>query len=82
MLPLTGVLQEIEMAFAVYYRFHEFAAAADLLQPGGIDAGAFVSSSVEPGGVETFEGVDQAYRALLSTSTERKILVTPALREA
>ncbi len=69
--PLTAVLKEVELAFAVYYRAHEFAAAADLLQSGGIDGAAFVSGRVG------LDGVGDAFRTLLSTSTERKILVTP-----
>jgi (R,R)-butanediol dehydrogenase/meso-butanediol dehydrogenase/diacetyl reductase len=69
--PLTALLKEVEVAFAVYYRKHEFAAAADLLQSGGIDAGAFVSRRVG------LDQVDAAFQTLLTSATERKILVTP-----
>ena len=69
--PLTGVLKELELGFAVYYRKSEFAAAAALLESGGIDAAAFVTGRVG------LDGVASAFTHLLSSSTERKILVTP-----
>jgi len=69
--PLTAVLKELEVGFAVYYRKSEFAAAAALLESGDLDASAFVTGRVG------LDGVGPAFAHLLSSSTERKILVTP-----
>jgi (R,R)-butanediol dehydrogenase/meso-butanediol dehydrogenase/diacetyl reductase len=69
--PIAALMKEVEVRFAVYYRGGEFAAAADLLASGSIDAAALVSRHVG------LEGVDRAFQTLLSTTTERKILVTP-----
>jgi (R,R)-butanediol dehydrogenase / meso-butanediol dehydrogenase / diacetyl reductase len=69
--PLTGVLKELELGFAVYYRKSEFAAAAALLESGAIDPAAFVTGRVG------LDGVASAFTHLLSSDTERKILVTP-----
>jgi (R,R)-butanediol dehydrogenase/meso-butanediol dehydrogenase/diacetyl reductase len=70
--PLAAVLKEVQVRFAVYYRRSEFAAAAALLESGEIDARAFVTSQVG------LDGVTRAFETLLSTTTERKVLVTPA----
>lgn len=70
-LPLPAVLKEVQVHFAVYYGTAEFVAAATLLESGGIDADAFVTGRVG------LDGVTDAFRTLLSSSTERKILVTP-----
>jgi (R,R)-butanediol dehydrogenase / meso-butanediol dehydrogenase / diacetyl reductase len=70
-MPIAAVLKELQVRFAVYYRGDEFAAAAALLESGGVDANAFVSGRVPLG------DVNDAFDTLLSTSTERKILVTP-----
>ena len=69
--PLTGVLKELELGFAVYYRKSEFAAAAALLESGDIDPSTFVTGRVG------LDGVASAFTHLLSSDTERKILVTP-----
>ena len=69
--PLTAIMKEIHLSFAVYYRGREFAAAADLLASGDIDAGAFVSRRVG------LDGLNAAFETLLAPNTERKILVTP-----
>ena len=70
-MPLTGVLKELEVGFAVYYRKSEFAAAAALLESGDIDPATFVTGRVG------LDGVASAFTHLLSSDTERKILVTP-----
>jgi (R,R)-butanediol dehydrogenase/meso-butanediol dehydrogenase/diacetyl reductase len=75
-LPLGAVLKEVQVRFAVYYRRSEFAAAAALLESGGVDAGAFVTGRVP------LDGVTDAFRKLLAKTTERKLLVAPGLEEA
>jgi len=69
--PVIAIMKEVHVSFAVYYRGSEFAAAADLLASGALDAGAFVSRRVG------LDGVDGAFQTLLSPNSERKILVTP-----
>jgi (R,R)-butanediol dehydrogenase / meso-butanediol dehydrogenase / diacetyl reductase len=69
--PITALMKEVDVRFAAYYRGSEFAAAADLLASGGFDAAAFVSGRVG------LDDVNEAFEKLLSTTTERKILVTP-----
>ncbi len=67
---VTAVIKEVELRFAVYYR-GEFAASAALLAAGGINPGTFVTGSVDLGG-----GSD-AFARLPSSTSERKILVSP-----
>jgi (R,R)-butanediol dehydrogenase / meso-butanediol dehydrogenase / diacetyl reductase len=69
--PVTALLKEVEVRFAVYYRGSEFAAAAALLESGGIDADAFVTGQVG------LDGVSGAFERLLTSTGDRKILVTP-----
>src|SRR5581483_10743085 len=70
-MPVAALVKEVDLRFAVYYRRDEFVAAAALLASGEIDARAFVSGHV------ALDGVQGAFGTLLSTTTERKILVTP-----
>lgn len=70
-LPASALLKEVEVRFAVYYRGNEFAAAAALLGSGGIDADAFVTGQVG------LDGVSGAFERLLTSTGDRKILVTP-----
>lgn len=69
--PVTALLKEAEVRFAVYYRGNEFAAAAALLESGSINADAFVTGQVG------LDGVNGAFARLLTSSDDRKILVTP-----
>ncbi|MCU1486700.1 MAG: hypothetical protein JWN67_3446 [Actinomycetia bacterium] len=69
--PLTGIMKEAEVRFAVYYRRDEFATAASLLGTGEIDPAPFVTGRVG------LDGVDDAFTRLVSTTTERKIVVLP-----
>jgi (R,R)-butanediol dehydrogenase/meso-butanediol dehydrogenase/diacetyl reductase len=69
--PLTALLKEVEVRFAVYYRGNEFASAAALLESGGIDADAFVTGQV---GLDAVSG---AFERLLTSTDDRKILVVP-----
>lgn len=69
--PVTAVLKEAEVRFAVYYRREEFALAASLLATGAIDPAPFVSGQVG------LDGVGDAFARLASTTTERKLLVVP-----
>jgi (R,R)-butanediol dehydrogenase / meso-butanediol dehydrogenase / diacetyl reductase len=71
-LPITAVMKEVQLRFAVYYRPDEFRAAAALLGAGEIDASAFVTSAVG------LNGVNEAFGRLLSSTLDRKVLVTPA----
>ncbi|MFI5047471.1 MAG: zinc-binding dehydrogenase [Acidimicrobiia bacterium] len=70
-LPATAVMKEVEIRFAVYYGREEFAAAARLLESGDIDPAAFVSSEVP------LDEIGAAFDRLLTTTTERKVFVTP-----
>jgi (R,R)-butanediol dehydrogenase/meso-butanediol dehydrogenase/diacetyl reductase len=69
--PVSALLKEVEVRFAVYYRGNEFAAAAALLESGGIDADAFVTGQVG------LDGVSSAFERLLTSTGDRKILVVP-----
>jgi len=69
--PVTALLKEIELRFAVYYRGAEFAASAALLASGDIDPTAFVTDRVG------LADVSDAFARLGSSTDERKILVTP-----
>ncbi len=70
-LPISALLKEVEVRFAVYYRGSEFAAAAALLESGAVDFGAFVTGQVG------LDGVSGAFQRLLTSTGDRKILVTP-----
>jgi (R,R)-butanediol dehydrogenase/meso-butanediol dehydrogenase/diacetyl reductase len=44
--PITAVMKEVQVRFAVYYRDEEFAAAAALLNGGGVMTDAFITGNV------------------------------------
>jgi (R,R)-butanediol dehydrogenase/meso-butanediol dehydrogenase/diacetyl reductase len=44
--PITAVMKEVQLRFAVYYRDEEFGAAAGLLNDGGVMTEAFIAGSV------------------------------------
>jgi len=69
--PVTALLKEVEVRFAVYYRGSEFAAAAALLEAGGIDADALVTGQVG------LDGITGAFERLSTSTDDRKILVVP-----
>ena len=71
LLPVTALIKEVEVRFAVYYRGAEFAAAAQLLESGEINADALVTGHV------SLDGVSGAFDRLLTSTDDRKILVTP-----
>jgi (R,R)-butanediol dehydrogenase / meso-butanediol dehydrogenase / diacetyl reductase len=58
--PITAVMKEVQVRFAVFYRDEEFAAAAALLNNGGVDTGAFIASTVQ------LPAVQGAFEHLLS----------------
>jgi (R,R)-butanediol dehydrogenase/meso-butanediol dehydrogenase/diacetyl reductase len=70
-MPISAVLKELTVRFAVYYRRPEFELVASLLGTGEIDPAPFVSDRVG------LDDVDDAFRRLLSTTDERKIVVVP-----
>ncbi|HEX4019182.1 MAG TPA: alcohol dehydrogenase catalytic domain-containing protein [Frankiaceae bacterium] len=70
-MPILAVLKEVQVRFAVYYRGDEFGAAAALLNSGGVDTDAFVSGSVNLGGVQG------AFEQLISGGSAGKVLVDP-----
>jgi 2-desacetyl-2-hydroxyethyl bacteriochlorophyllide A dehydrogenase len=71
--PLTAIMKEVDVRFAVYYRGREFAAAAAVLGSGAFAADAFVTSSVG------LDDVGDAFTRLLAGGDDRKVLVRPAL---
>jgi (R,R)-butanediol dehydrogenase/meso-butanediol dehydrogenase/diacetyl reductase len=50
--PITAVMKEVQVRFAVYYRDDEFAAAAGLLNEGAFAVDAFISGAVDLTGVQ------------------------------
>src|SRR5262249_6434694 len=71
LVPVTALIKEVDIRFPVYYRRTEFGTAAALVESGGVDTDAFVTGRVG------LDAVDDAFRTLLSSTTERKILVVP-----
>jgi len=71
LVPIGAVLKELTVRFAVYYRRPEFELVASLLGSGEIDPTPFVSDRVG------LDGVEGAFRRLLSTTDERKVVVLP-----
>jgi 2-desacetyl-2-hydroxyethyl bacteriochlorophyllide A dehydrogenase len=69
--PLTALMKELELRFAVYYRAGEFMAAASLLAADEVDLASLVTGRVG------LDGLGDAFAGLLSGSAERKIVVTP-----
>jgi (R,R)-butanediol dehydrogenase/meso-butanediol dehydrogenase/diacetyl reductase len=69
--PILAVLKEVQVRFAVYYRGDEFAAAAALLNGGGIASEAFVDRTVDLGGVQG------AFQRLTTAGGDGKVLVSP-----
>jgi (R,R)-butanediol dehydrogenase/meso-butanediol dehydrogenase/diacetyl reductase len=72
LMPIMAVLKEVQIRFAVYYRGDEFAAAAALVNGGGVMTDAFVSAKVSLGGVQgAFD------RLTAASGGDGKTLVTP-----
>ena len=69
--PVAAVLKEVQVRFAIYYRQSEFRAAADLIATGGLDTRSFVTQRVG------LDGVQAVFQELLTSTTDRKVLVTP-----
>jgi (R,R)-butanediol dehydrogenase/meso-butanediol dehydrogenase/diacetyl reductase len=69
--PMVGIMKEVEVRFAIYYQRNEFATAAALLAAAEIDPAPFVTSRVG------LDGVNDAFARLRSTVAERKIMVVP-----
>jgi 2-desacetyl-2-hydroxyethyl bacteriochlorophyllide A dehydrogenase len=69
--PVVALMKELEVRFAVYYRRSEFFTAASLLARGAVDPGPFVSAAV------SLDELDATFSRLASSTTERKILVSP-----
>ena len=68
---IGGLMKEVSVRFAVFYRRQEFELVAAALASGAVDPAPFVSSTVG------LDGVDGAFAHLLSTTVERKIVVVP-----
>jgi (R,R)-butanediol dehydrogenase/meso-butanediol dehydrogenase/diacetyl reductase len=71
--PISAVVKEVNMAFAVYYTRREFFSVVDALARGTIDAAPFVTERVG------LDGANDAFRALTEAKEQRKILVLPEL---
>ena len=71
--PISAVVKEVNMAFAVYYTRREFFSVVDALGRGSVDAAPFVTQRVG------LAGANDAFRTLTEAKDERKILVLPEL---
>ena len=71
--PISAVVKELSVAFAVYYTRREFFSVVDALGRGAVDAAPFVTEKVG------LDGADAAFRALTEAKEQRKILVLPEL---
>lgn len=71
-LPLTGLLKELSIRFAVYYRPDEFAATVEAFAAGRIDPAPLLSRTVGLG------QLDAAFASLVGDTAELKIVVDPA----
>lgn len=70
-MPVTALIKEVEVRFAVYYKGDEFGAAARLLESGRVAADAMVTGAVP------LDDVGGAFTRLLTSTADRKIVVTP-----
>jgi 2-desacetyl-2-hydroxyethyl bacteriochlorophyllide A dehydrogenase len=70
-LPVTGILKEVELVFSFAYRADEFAAVLRDIGDGAIDAGSFITRTVG------LDAVGEAFDALASDPAEIKIVVRP-----
>ncbi len=71
LVPVSALMKEIEIRFAVYYRRREFEAAAALVADPAFDASVFVADRVG------LDGVNDAFTRLHAGTADSKILVTP-----
>jgi 2-desacetyl-2-hydroxyethyl bacteriochlorophyllide A dehydrogenase len=70
-LPVTGVLKEVELVFSFAYRPDEFSAVLVDIGDGAIDTGRLITGTVDLG------GVGDALDALATDPSEIKIVVQP-----
>lgn len=69
--PVTALMKELEVRFAVYYRRSEFAAAASVLARGALDPRPFVTKTA------SLDDIGAAFAGLLANRSERKVLIRP-----
>jgi (R,R)-butanediol dehydrogenase/meso-butanediol dehydrogenase/diacetyl reductase len=69
--PVTAVVKELTMDFAVYYTRREFFSVVDALAQGAVDGAALVTKQV------SLDGADAAFTELTEAKDQRKILVRP-----
>ncbi len=68
-LPLTGVLKELELKFALGYSKHEFAEALEALRSGRIDVGPLITDVID------LDLVPETFHALAAPTTQCKVLI-------
>jgi 2-desacetyl-2-hydroxyethyl bacteriochlorophyllide A dehydrogenase len=69
--PVTGILKEVELVFSFAYRPDEFSSVLRAIGDGDIDAGSFITRTV------ALDSVADAFEALASDPAEIKIVVRP-----
>ena len=69
--PISAVMKEVDMRFAVFYRHDEFQLVARLLSEGQLPVDGFVTRRVG------LDGVGTAFADLKAATGDRKILVVP-----
>jgi 2-desacetyl-2-hydroxyethyl bacteriochlorophyllide A dehydrogenase len=69
--PVTGIVKEVELVFSFAYRPDEFSAVLRDIGDGAIDAESFITRAV------SLDAVGEAFDALASDPAEIKILVRP-----
>jgi (R,R)-butanediol dehydrogenase/meso-butanediol dehydrogenase/diacetyl reductase len=68
-LPITGILKELEVKFALGYSKQEFADALEALRSGRIDVGPLVTDVID------LERVPENFHALATPTTQCKVLI-------
>ena len=68
-LPLTGILKELELKFALGYSKQEFADALEALRSGRIDVGPLVTDVID------LDLVPETFHALAAPTTQCKVLI-------
>jgi (R,R)-butanediol dehydrogenase/meso-butanediol dehydrogenase/diacetyl reductase len=69
--PISGILKELDVRFAIGYTKAEFAEALSALESGGAAAAAMITDVVD------LDGAPDAFRELLAPSTQCKVLIAP-----
>lgn len=73
-MPLTALLKELTIRYAIYYRLEEFRLTVDAFAAGTIDPSAMISRTID------LDSTQDAFDTLQSSTDDLKVVIDPRIR--